>query len=174
MLFSNDPFAILTTMRNKYFHIISLLLCLHFRTILYVTTKVLKDDPHNDDPKDSLSFQTCKKSIYSEIIEEKDGEWAVTNHTNVKIIEEEGRLIKRTDVGSVRFCVYCPTVSSLDDLWSKYTSGELKRHFTSVMKVDYHKRRHGVPDLYLDVVMDEGEREECRREILQQQQGTLW
>ncbi|ELT91616.1 hypothetical protein CAPTEDRAFT_211634 [Capitella teleta] len=55
-----------------------------------------------------------------------------------------GRRILGITVGSVVFCVECPSVEALDDLWELCQSGKLARMFQNAFVTDSFLQRHKV------------------------------
>ncbi|KAI0240605.1 hypothetical protein LSAT2_008668 [Lamellibrachia satsuma] len=63
--------------------------------------------------------------------------------------------------GSVVFCVMCPTLEALDDLWQICTSGKLRQMFLDAYIRDEHRKA-----VTINVIVDRTEWQRCRQQLL--------
>ena len=96
---------------------------------------------------------------------EKDGRCVINCEKSMEIIEYKDRNVKHIIVGSICFVVNCPTVDSLDDLWTQYTSNRLLNQLYLDLQVDYLKQKYKLPNLFLSVIIKKEHIEICRKEI---------
>ena len=110
--------------------------------------------------------RACEKEIYERLaIADSDGHLTHIDQENIKILEDEGRLVKNIETGSLTFDVFCPTEKSLEHLWNLYCSKYLRRHFNKVLAVEEIKQKHNVKDMFLNVTISEPMYKLCKKEI---------
>ena len=113
-------------------------------------------------------FTKCTDEMYTEVaIKNERGEYKIRNANMVEIIEENGRRITITRQSSLYVDVLCPTLESLTDLWSQYTTGQLQQRLSDVMRVTHYRRKYKLPKLRLAVLMDEKNYHLCHKQISQ-------
>lgn len=104
-------------------------------------------------------------------LEQFDHEVQVTNNSiydameilcSIKCLCKYGRLIDDIYPGSVIFTINCPTLKSLDDLWSRYTSKEIESNF----RKDFNglKKKYAF-DFLLAVHISTEDYMQCRTEL---------
>ena len=105
----------------------------------------------DSDIKNTDSFHQCKKVFNANIVKTKGGEY-----NNVRYVEEfeNGQIVKRIVLGSVRYDIYCPTQAALDEVWLKYTSGDMHRHYSKSFELTLLKKKFALPNLYLNVLVE--------------------
>ena len=134
--------------------------------ILKLNLEIHRDERRLVEGPNILSVELCNTSIQGELVQkDSNGQWYIDNKTKVKIITEDGIVIKRLEIGSIQLELYCPTLEALEKLVEKCSSGLLKNHFNKVLKVEEYKAKYGVPDLFVDVTLDEATVASCRKDI---------
>ena len=93
-----------------------------------------------------------------------DGECIINKARYIDIFKN-GQLVNRVVLSSVRFDMYCPTIAALDEIWSKYTSGNLHKHFEEQFETQALKEKFKLPNLYLNVQVREEQYDLCKQEI---------
>ena len=137
-------------------------------TDLDVMHIILKLENGEEPFEPTKPFTKCTDEMYTEVaIKTERGEYIIRNTNMVEIIEGNGRRITITRQSSLYVDVLCPTLESLTDLWSQYTTGQLQQRLSDVMRVTHYRRKYKLPKLRLAVLMDEKNYLLCHKQISQ-------
>ena len=128
------------------------------------TLPVLVDLENVDsDIHSNESFHHAKEEFHAHV-KIMDGECIINKGKCVEVFKH-GQLVNRVVLSSVRFDMYCPTIAALDGIWSKYTSGNLHKHFEEQFEIQALKEKFKLPNLYLNVQVREEQYYLCKQEI---------
>ena len=125
----------------------------------------MKIDLESEDRGPSL--KRCREEVQGQVKFGKNGDVLINNARYVQAINEKDRAITKFLFSSIRLDVLCPTVDSLNDLWTKYTTGSLATHLHTVFRIDTLREKYDIATLKLTVTMVEELFHECMKEIKQ-------
>lgn len=83
----------------------------------------------------------------------------------IKAICKHGRTIDDIYPGSIIFVISCPSVTSLDELWRMYVTGDLCRLVNDGFLTDSIRKNHQAYDVRLRVEISKEQYIRCRKRL---------
>ena len=113
----------------------------------------------DDSPKSFQRFQGELCQTNNSILD------AMKILSTIKVICKHGRKIDDIYPGSVVFVISCPSVTSLDELWRMYVTGELSGVINDGFLTDGIRRKHKAYDVKLRVEISKEQYLRCRKRL---------
>ena len=94
-------------------------------------------------------------------------DWRHLKSFTANLIETYEVLVLNVDKGSIVVSLRCPTLESLEHLWSDYRSGDLDKLAERYLVTDDMRKKLKLETSYLKTTIDEGNYLNCKKALME-------